>query len=94
MLVDIDLAMKNEDFHRISPDVKDYIVELPPFVKGKNWRCYSMEIRYNEITIEIGGNNCKIRDSKTGKWQRVEGLSKAVNKKYLEFICRSYLKKI
>lgn len=82
-LVDIDLAMKNKDFQKILPDVKDYIVEPPHFSKSENWECYYMELKYNGITIEIGGDEgCKFLNSKTGKWQKLgDGLSKPTIKK-------------
>ena len=82
-LVDIDLAMKNEDFMKLAKDVKEYIVEEPHFSKSKNWECYYMEIKYKGITIEIGGNHgCKFLDSKTGKWQKLgDCLSKPTIKK-------------
>lgn len=83
MLVDIDLAMRNNDFQKILPDVKKYIVEPPHFSKSENWQCYFMELKYKGITIEIGGDKgCKMLNSKTGKWQkRKDGLSKHVTKK-------------
>ena len=83
MLVDIDLAMRNEDFKKILPDVKDYIVEAPHFSKSENWECYYMEIEKDGITIEIGGDKgCRFLDSKTGSWQKLgDGLSKPVIKK-------------
>ena len=42
-----------------------------------------MKIKYNGITIEIGGDTgCKFLDSKTGKWQKLgDGLSKPTVKK-------------
>jgi hypothetical protein len=83
MLVDIDLAMKNEDFKKILPYVKNYIIEMPHFSKSKNWQCYFMELKYKGITIEFGGDKgCKMLNSKTKKWQNLgDSLSKPTNKK-------------
>lgn len=75
MLVDIDLFMEEKDFQKLLPYVKDYVVESPQVIDGKSWRCYYMELRYNGIAIEIGGNKCKIRDSKTGKWEKISGMT-------------------
>ena len=36
MLVDIDLAMINEDFQKLLPEVKEYVVEPPHFSKSEN----------------------------------------------------------
>lgn len=69
MLVDIDLYMKNEDFQKILPNVKDYITEAPHFSKSKNWECFYMELEKDKIIIEIGGDKgCKFRNLKTKKW--------------------------
>jgi len=83
MLVDIDLAMKNKDFQKILPDVKNYVVEPPHFSKSKNWQCYFMELKYKGITIEFGGDKgCKMLNSETKKWENLgDGLSKTVYKK-------------
>lgn len=83
MLVDIDLAMKKEDFQKLLPEVKEYIVELPHFSKSDNWECYYMELKKGGITIEISGDKgCKLLDSKTGKWQKLgDGLSKPTIRK-------------
>lgn len=83
MLVDIDLAMRNKDFQKILPDVKNYIVEPPHFSKSENLQCYFMELKYQGITIEIGGDKgCRMLNSKTGKWQKLgDGLSKPTIKK-------------
>lgn len=83
MLVDIDLAMRNKDFQKILPDVKNYVVEPPHFSKSENWQCYFMELEYKGITIEIGGDKgSKMLNSKTKKWQKLgDGLSKPVYKK-------------
>ena len=80
MLWDIDLAMKNKDFLKILPDVKEYVVEAPHYSKSKNWQCYYMELKYKGIAIEIGGaEGAKMLDSKTGKWKKLgDGLSKPV----------------
>ncbi len=85
MLVDIDLAIKNKDFLKLAKDVEEYLVEEPHFSKSKNWECYYMEIKYDGITIEIGGDRgCKFLDSKTKKWQKLgDGLSKSTIKKVL-----------
>jgi|TARA_Y100000310_G_C20286347_1_gene625055 hypothetical protein len=83
MLVDIDLAMKNKDFQKLLPEVKEYVVEPPHFSKSENWECYYMELEKDGITIEIGGDKgCKFLDSKTGKWLKLDdGLSKPTIKK-------------
>src|SRR3989344_3240371 len=83
MLVDIDLAMRNKDFQKILPDVKEHIVEEPHFSKSENWWCYYMELDYKGVTIEIGGDKgCKLFDSKTKKWVGLgDILSKPVIKK-------------
>ena len=72
MLVDIDLDMKNEDFKKILPDIKKYIVEMPHFSKSENWQCYFMEFKYKGITIEVGGDKgCKMLNLKTGKCENL-----------------------
>jgi len=83
MLVDIDLNIRNEDFEKILPDVKKYIIESPHFSKSKNWQCYYMEFEYKGIIVEIGGDKgCKMLNSKTKKWQKVrDGLFKPTIKK-------------
>ncbi len=83
MLVDIDLSMKNEDFQKLLPEVKEYVVEPPHVSKSENWECYYMELEKDGITIEIGGDKgCKFLDSKTGQWQTLgDELSKSTIKK-------------
>ena len=83
MLVDIDLAMKNEDFQKLLSDVKEFVIEPPHFSKSENWECYYMELQKDGITIEIGGDKgCKFLDSKTKKWKKLgDGLSKPTIKK-------------
>ena len=84
-LWDIDLIIKNQDFKKILPDVKNQIVERPHFSKSRNWQCYFMELKYLGKTIEIGGSqNCKILNSRTKKWQKVNLLSKSTRKKVLD----------
>ena len=85
MLIDIDIAMKNENLRKIIPDVKDYLIEYPHLSKSKNWICYFMELRYKGITIEISGDKgCKMLNSKTKKWENLgDILSKPLNKRVL-----------
>jgi len=69
MLVDIDLAIKNEDLQKLAYEVKDYLIEEPHLSKSENWEGYYMEIEKDGITIEIGGNKgCKFLDPNTKKW--------------------------
>jgi len=72
MLVDIDLAMKNKDFQKILPDVKNYIIEMPHYLNQKNWQGYYMGIKYNSIKIEVGGaDGDSMLNSRTKKWQKL-----------------------
>lgn len=84
-LVDIDLSMKNSDFKKLLPDIKDHIVEAPHYSISKNWKCYFMEFKYKGITIEVGGDKgCKMFNSKTKKWENMkDGLTKPTIKKVL-----------
>lgn len=85
-LVDIDLVIPENDFEKILPDVKGYVVEGPRRSKSESWDCYYMEIIYENVTIEIGGaDSSKIFDKARNKWVNFEiDLSKSVKKKVLK----------
>jgi len=79
-LYDIDIMLAEEDFDKIIPDVKKYIVEGPHQSKTKIWDCYFLELKYKGIIIEFGGAyKTKFFDKTKKRWTKdITNLEKSI----------------
>ena len=67
-LADIDIAIPENRFNDILPDVKTHIISGPVRFEDENFNCLLMTLNYASQEIDIGGGNAQIRDAATGVW--------------------------
>ncbi|OGY94629.1 MAG: hypothetical protein A2406_02270 [Candidatus Komeilibacteria bacterium RIFOXYC1_FULL_37_11] len=72
LLNDIDIDIPDKYFSKIIEDLKGFIVYGPKHYIDERWDCKSLTLNFNGQEIDIsGGNNIKICDARTGKWEKM-----------------------
>ena len=68
-LADIDIDIREKNFKKLLPKVKNYIIFGPRRYKNKNWDAYLMTLCYCGQKIDIcGANEAKIFDKNRRIW--------------------------
>ncbi len=66
-LADIDIEIGNDDFEKIIPEIKNYLIYGPESFKDQNWDLKLATLKYKEQLIDICGE-ANIFDQNTKKW--------------------------
>ncbi|MEI6731402.1 MAG: hypothetical protein WCK90_01845 [archaeon] len=81
-ITDVDILIREEDFDRLLPSVKQYVVKGPLQSESEMLDCLFMKLVYKGATIKFGGSErTKIFDKKANRLVNFEvNLSRYVNK--------------
>ncbi|KKR62846.1 hypothetical protein A2643_00740 [Candidatus Nomurabacteria bacterium RIFCSPHIGHO2_01_FULL_39_220] len=67
-LNDIDIDIPQDQFSKITSEVKKYITYAPGYFKDKKWNLYIMTLNYHGQEIDIGSADVKIYDNASQTW--------------------------
>lgn len=71
-LADIDLNVPEEDFYKIVPFVKEYIVYGPAYYEDEHWKLLMMSLKYAGQNIDIGAvETMQYFDAETNEWKHI-----------------------
>ncbi|MBP6908651.1 MAG: hypothetical protein KBB75_02410 [Candidatus Pacebacteria bacterium] len=69
-LADIDIGIKTDQFSKIIPEIKEYIIEEPGFYKDSQWDLFASTLEYEGQKIDIVVIDLlKFFNKKENKWE-------------------------